>query len=299
MSRWCVGVWVVVLCFISMAWRVGLATEPMRIVEGVSPIIKQNQAAARKQALRMSLRRALEQTVADFVTVDTLVANLETLNTRIYNRALRYVRSYRVLWEYPDVARKVYRIQMQAEVAIQDVAHEIEALGLMRAGGAAPQVLLLVQERPSRQARVLIQGEAKRLMTEALRGYLQTQNFRIIDLQDPTAWDGQESSAFFAGKKAGADVVLVGVVEVYKTHNQVIDLSIQTVEATAQVRAWITATGEQLAFDRAHATVDHTDAALGGRQAVEKATTAMTARLVSTLQRYRQTYARVSVPRRP
>ncbi len=298
MSRWCVGVGVVV-CLLSVVWRVGLAVEPTRIVEGVSPIINQNQAAARQQALRMSLRQALEQTVADFVTVDTLVANLETLKSRIYNRAVRYVRSYRVLWEYPDVARKVYRIQVEAEVALPDVAQEIEALGLMRAGGAVPQLLLLVQERPVRQARVLLEGEAKRLMAEALRDYLRTQNFRIIELQDPTAWDGQESTAFFAGKKAGADVVLVGVVDVHKTHNQVIDLSIQTVEATAQVRAWITATGEQLAFDRARSTVDHTDAELGGRQAVEKVTTAMTTRLVSTLQRYRHMYSRASVPRRP
>ena len=93
--------------------------------------------------------------------------------------------------------------------------------------------------------------------------------------------------------------MLVGFVDVHKTHNQVIDLSIQTVEATAQLRAWITATGEQLAFDRAQATVDHADAVLGGRQAVEKATAAMTARLVPTLQRYRQTYSSVSLPRSP
>jgi hypothetical protein len=295
------------VCILSVAWRVGWADEstptptptPTRIVEGVSPILQQNQAEARKQALRMSLQQALEQTVADLVTVDTLVANLETLKSRIYSRALRYVRSYRVLWEYPDVAQKVYRIQVEADVALQDVAQEIEALGLMQAGGAAPQLLLLVQERPLRQAQVLLEGEAKRLMTEALRDYLRTQHFRILELQDPAAWDGQESTAFFAGKKIGADVVLVGVVDVHKTHDQVIDLSIQTVEATAQVRAWITATGEQLAFDRARATVDHADAALGGRQAIAKVTTAMTTRLVSTLQQYRHTYAGASMPPRP
>jgi hypothetical protein len=43
------------------------------------------------------------------------------------------VRSYRVLWEYPDLQQQVYRVELEVEVAVETVLQAISRLGLSQA----------------------------------------------------------------------------------------------------------------------------------------------------------------------
>jgi hypothetical protein len=261
-----------------------------RTVEGVGAIIQQNQAEARQKALYESWRKALEQTVADLVDIDVLVGNVSVLQKQVYARAPRYIRSYRILWEYPDVVQQVYRVGIEAEVAVEELAQEIEALGLARTG--APRLLLLVEENQLERAGIGLTVEARRMMTEALRDQLQAHHFYVVGIPATPAWDGREVSALAFGRTAAADVVLIGRADIQHTHSGVAGMPIQTVQATAQIDMWVTATGERLAFERARVTVDHRDAVLAGKQALGKATAELTARLVPILQTYQQLHGK-------
>jgi hypothetical protein len=261
-----------------------------RTVEGVGAIIQQNQAEARQRALQESWRQALEQTVADLVDIDVLVGNLSVLQKQVYARASRYIRSYRILWEYPDVDQQVYRVGIEAEVAVAELTQEIEALGLARAG--VPRLLLLVEEDPQERADMGLTVEVQRMMTEALRDQLQAHRFYVVDSQATPAWDGTEVAALAFGRAAAADVVLIGRADIQHTHSGVAGMPIQTVQATAQLGMWVTATGERLAFEHARVAVDHRDVVLAGKQALGKATAELTARLVPLLQTYQQLHGK-------
>ena len=60
-------------------------------------------------------------------------AHFQTLKERIYGRAPRYVRSYRVVSEYPDLQQQVYRVELEVEVATDALIRVISRLGLIRA----------------------------------------------------------------------------------------------------------------------------------------------------------------------
>ena len=91
---------------------------PQQTVEGVVAIIQRNQAQARRSALLQGLRRAVEQTVTDLLDSPISVASQQVWESQLYTRVPRNIQSYRVLWEYPDVAHRVYRVRLEVEVDV-------------------------------------------------------------------------------------------------------------------------------------------------------------------------------------
>jgi hypothetical protein len=276
------------LLIMSSAAGFAVGVGEQRVVEGVGAIVQRNQAAARARAVRSALRKALEQVVAELLDPFVLVDNLQGLEKRLYTQALKYIRSYRVLWEYPDASQKVYRVNLEVEVAVDEVVQEIQALGLGQRGGGRSRLLIFVVEHRLGRTQLSTFGGDGGVVAQVLRTQLQAQGLHVMRLGAGTAWDGRESSALVLGKEVGADVVLVGQARVQKVRNEVAGMSLQAVQARVQVQALTTATGEQLALERAEATALHTDAILGGTQALEKAAAKVAARLVSPLRAYRQ-----------
>ncbi len=101
-----------------------------QIVRGRGAILRGDQSKARERAIASSLRQALERTVAELLDPDASVSHLQALKERIYRRAPQYVRSYRVLWEYPDLQQQVYRVELEVEVAVKTVTQAILRLGV-------------------------------------------------------------------------------------------------------------------------------------------------------------------------
>ena len=104
----------------------------MQLVRGQGVILRGNQSKARESAIASSLRQALEQTVTGILAPDASVSHIQVLQEQIYRHAPQYVRSYRVLWEYPDLQQQVYRVELEVEVAIEAVTQAIVGLGLSR-----------------------------------------------------------------------------------------------------------------------------------------------------------------------
>ena len=133
-----------ILLLVSAAPRGFAASSWTHQVEGVGAIVSADQAAARQKAVRAALREALEEAVLNLLGTDAVVANIQLLNERLYAEPWPYISSYRVLWEYPDAPGKVYRVSLEAEVAISRVR---QALAVLGSPGAAAGDLGWVPER--------------------------------------------------------------------------------------------------------------------------------------------------------
>jgi len=124
----------VLLMFVAL-WSSSQAQDAsgMQIVRGQGAILRDDQSKARERAIASSLRQALEQTVAELLDPAVSVSHLQVLQEQIYRRSPQYVRSYRVLWEYPDLQQQVYRVELEVEVAVETVTQAITRLGLSQA----------------------------------------------------------------------------------------------------------------------------------------------------------------------
>ncbi len=257
------------------------ALQQYQTVEGVGAIIRQNQAAARTRALHEAMRKALEQVLTEVLPPEVLVEQRQILAAQLLKRATRYIRSYRILWEYPDEVQKVYRIGLEAEVAVPDVLKEIQALGLTQRRG---RLLLAVSEHNPLRAAPSPYTRPRSVVAEVLRTRLLAAGFDLVASVSEATWVGQETLVLQRGRSAGATLALIGHAEARQTQENVAGMGVQVVQATVNMTVWDVRAGKQLTMERAEATVLHADAVLASKQALEKAAAELATRLLPILQ---------------
>jgi hypothetical protein len=240
-----------------------------------------------------SLRQALEATMANLVEADIRLRHVRQLEQQLYQHAPRYIRSYRVLWEYPDVANHVYRIAVEAEVDVANINRALMRLGMTPAGVMPLRLLVLMAELRAGMATeatadVPLAQPATRLLRQALQRSIDASRVTLIDPAPGVVWHGDDTSALLAGRAAGADVVLVGQTGLQRTRDDVAGMALHTVQALAHLRLLVPDTGVSLAAERASETVDHGDSVLAGQQAIERVAATLAARLMPILQAYEQ-----------
>ncbi len=273
-----------------------LNVDEQQVAEGIGAIVKHNQATARIRAINNALRKALEQTLLTTLDPFELIENAQTLETTLYARTLTYIRSYRVLWEYPDVTQSVYRVGIEVSLATDEVNKAIQALGLSQSGASHGRVLVLITEHRLQRSHLSSFADNNSVVAQTLRQYFESHNFQTIRLVADATWDGQASTALMAGKRAGAEVVLVGQASAEKVRSDVAGMPLQAVHASVQVQALATATGRRLAMEHIEATALHTDAVLGGTQALRKAAAEVASRLEPALRKHLVVDGKVNTP---
>lgn len=256
-------------------------------VEGVGAIVSGDQAAARQQAVRAALREALEEAVLNVLDTDTVVANIHLLNQRMYAEPWMYISSYRVLWEYPDAPGKVYRVRLEAEVALPRVRQALMVLGALIAagdpgrlpGGDAGRLAILITERHLGQATSTWWAE-RGVVTRTLRSQLADRGVRIGELEPGLQWDGSEDAALQAAREAEIAMLLVGHAGVQRIYNAASGFA---VHAILQLRVLDTPTGGVLAQERGEANVADTQSRQAGARALEQAAHTLVPRLMPFL----------------
>ena len=258
-------------------------------VEGVGAIVSEDQAAARRTAVRAALREALEEAVLNMLDTDAVVANIRLLNERLYTEPWPYISSYRVLWEYPDAPGKVYRVSLEAEVAISRMRQTLAALGapVAAAGDSgrmperdARRLAILITERHLGQATSTWWAE-RGVVTRTLRSQLAERGVRIGELEPGLQWDGTEDAALKAAREAEAAMLLIGHAGVQQIYNAV---SGSAVHATLQLRVLDTPTGGVLAQERGEANVgDDTQSGQASALALAQAARTVVPRLMPFL----------------
>jgi hypothetical protein len=256
------------------------------IAEGVGAIVQYDQAAARLRALQGAFREALEQAVTDMVETSALVGNLQALQTRIYVKPWQYIRSYRVLWEYPDVPQKVYRVGIEAEIILSEVGRVLDTVGLARRREDLQRLVIFMAERyPGQTSQSYAAGRG--VVAQVLRKEFQAQGLRIINLDPGRLWDGLETSALTVGKQIDAKIVLVGWAEVHPVPQVHPGDSPPAMQAKVEVKALATETSRQIAQAQIQATIPLHEGAQVEAQALMEAAMEIAARLTPALSAYR------------
>jgi hypothetical protein len=199
---------------------------------------------------------------------------------------LQYVRSYRVLWEYPDVPQKVYRVGVEVELTMSEVGRVLDAIGLARRRDDLRWVVIFMAERyPGQTSQTY--AASRGVVAEVLRQELQSQGLRVINLDPGRLWDGLETSALAVGKQMDAKIVLVGWADVKPVPPGFSTGSQPAIQANVEVKALATETSGQIAQAQVEATAPLAEGTQGEAQALMEAATEIAARLALSLSAYR------------
>ena len=268
----------------------GLAAPTGRyIAEGVGAMVQYDHAAARARALQGAFRDALEQVVADMVETNALFSSPQALRTRVYAKPWQYVLSYRVLWEYPDLLQKVYRVGVEAEIAVSEVSSALDAIGLARRREDPRRLVIFMAERyPGQTSQTF--AASRGVVAEVLRKELQAQGLQVINMDPGRLWDGQEASALAVGKQLNAKIVLVGWAEVQPARQDRTGGIALSSQAKVEVKALATETSGEIAQVQVEATAPPAEGSQGEAQALEQAAMEIAFRLLPSLSAYRSGY---------
>lgn len=284
---WLLGVPLLVHFFSSS----GLAAPPSYSGEASVLIVQDDQAAARGRGIEGALREALEGAVAALLDVDVMLRRRQALESRLYARPWSYVRSYRILWEYPD--GPYYRVAVEAEFALNGVRRTLAGMGLTTApsptaesdqDNVPPWLLVLITERHLGQSAASWPG-TRGMMTRVLRSRFQRQGIRLRSVPSDFTWDGQDSTALAAARQLGVKAVLIGragVQEIYSAGTG------SAVQASGYLQALDATTGEAFALERADATVLQEDKERANTQALQQVASTLAGRVLPALQTFQQ-----------
>lgn len=284
MRQWWLGLGLTLGLFVCGYRESVAAPTGQYIAEGVGAMVQYDYAAARGRALQGAFREALEQAVVDMVEPNALVGNLQALRTRVYAKSLQYIVSYRVLWEYPDPPQKVYRVGIEAELAVSEVSRALDSIGLARRREDPRLAIFMAERYPGQTSQTF--AASRGVVAEVLRKELQEQGLRVINIDPGQLWDGHEASALVVGKKLDAKIVLVGWVEV-QTGRPDGTARAASSQAKVEVKALATETSEEIAQAQVEATAPLAEGSQGEAQALEQAATEIASRLVPSLSTYR------------
>ena len=253
------------------------------VVIGTSMILKENVTAARERAIASSLVSALGLVSAEFMAVDTLVENYDTLNQLLYDQTTKYIQDYKVLTE--TAADKIYRVMVQVTVADQRVKSRLAKAGLLQQKAKMPRVLFYITEQTLKQPApqywwgkgmsfttptaeaAIADAMRKKGMTVVAHGpRMQQQAFgEITDIPEISR---EEATSF--GTAMNADVVIIGSAVADNAPNTM-GSGLRSFKGVVTAHAYRTKTGDEIAsMTRTSVTVNSSESA-GSRDALTSA----------------------------
>jgi hypothetical protein len=95
--------------------------------EGVDVIINEDIAFARNNAIKDSLRNAVEIAVSTFLSSGDIARSFEIINNGIYAEAQHYIQNYRIVEEKID--DDLYKVRIEAAISMGSVKNHLRDLG--------------------------------------------------------------------------------------------------------------------------------------------------------------------------
>ena len=265
-------------------------------VEGVGVIIDDNTAQARDQAIQDALRLAVEQAAGTMVSSETLVQNYEVLRDQVYSQSQGYIRHYEVTNEATE--GNLYRVTIQASVAMGNLKNDLAALGLLMARKSMPRVMIMVAEQNIGRHYYsywwgLHASTADLTVTEnVLTQKLASKGFHIVDhavasktlsIKAPYKIESLNNDAIQSiGNLYDAEVVVYGKA-LAKLAGSVLGSSMKSAQADISLRAVSTDTGQVIASATQHAAAVHPNEVSAGAEALKQATEAISDQLLDQI----------------
>lgn len=259
------------------------ASEKIIEVIGTGAIQGGDVAKARDRAIKNSLVSAVEFAVADFLPLESMIRNFETLNEILYDNSSEFVTYYKVLTELKS--GRTYRVLVQATVSIDAIKEELISVNIKVYKKNLPEILFLIAEQNFSDISprywwskdlTFVKGYTEIAMTEKMlkNGFsVIDQKSLIINEEFETLKDKADLSnqdAVSLGAILQADVVIVGNSKAAIAPN-IMGGDIKSFKGTVLARALRTDTGEEIASTIQTAVSVNKDNIAGARDALSNA----------------------------
>lgn len=213
--------------------------------DGMASITGNRVDIARDRAIDSAQRNAVERVVGVMVSGSTEVENFQVKMDRILSESNGFISSYRVVKE--ERSGDTYEVTLDAVVETGRLKDRLEAIQLIMARKSKPRLMILFSEQAQKDA----------IAEAAMTKYFLSQGFKLVDAgmarkqRDVQALHTCDDPRQIAGvtKRYGAEVLILGQVEVTARSLRMGDVEVKSSEVTLSGKMVNGDTGEVIASD--------------------------------------------------
>jgi hypothetical protein len=136
-------------------------------------------AMARDEAINSALRNAVEQGVGTYISSETTVEQLTLVEDRIYSESRGYIKSYEILHE--GVKEDIYQVRILAIVKMEQLADDLESIGLIIRKKQNPRVMVVVYSEKVNSPYWGVVQEGNRNAENQIESSLMAKGFQLVD----------------------------------------------------------------------------------------------------------------------
>lgn len=263
------------------------------VSSGVGYIMAGDVAHARDDAIDDALRKGIEQVLGTMVESETLVENFQLIEDNIMTKTRGYVQKYDIVKEGKRDAQ-MYEVTVRAILKVSNIQDDLEGISTLMRRKNTPRVMVMIDEKNVGETPGFHYFEAEMNTAETtLMNYFMAKGFRFIDRATVQRYmDQQKASAILQGdtglaaalgKQVGAEVVLTGKAMAKATVVEAYGAKIRSQQATVQIKAIRTDTGDIIATTGGQGKHSHIDDMQGGVIAIQEACNKLAEPLMSQI----------------
>ncbi len=224
--------WLLLTLSLVPAWG-GAQTNQSVSALGTASIHNNIVDVARDKAVDNALRAAVEQVAGVMVTGSTEVENFQLKMDRVLSESRGFIEKYRIQSE-----KRIgdnYEVAIEAEVGSGKLQDRLKAMELIVSRKSKPRLMILFSEKAPKDA----------VAEAALHKFFLAQGFRLIDSSffykvrpEISSSSQRDQGKMLSGlaRQAGAEIVILGTVEVASTSITVSGIEMNTNKVTLSVK---------------------------------------------------------------
>ena len=247
-----IGILIILLLVIIVPAKAKTSTEETVVVTGQSTIEDDRVNIARDEAVKVALRRAVEQVAGTFINSETKVKNAQLISDQILTKSQGYVKNYEIIDQSHNL--KQYQVKLKVTVSTADLSSDLEALKLNIKESRNPRIMVIIDQKMKYYYNQLPENLVEtQLINEFINsGYQVIDRYQIKKAlknnQRQAIINGNFDLAAKLGTELEADLVIIGSVQANK-----VDLSdvydgvakgIESYNAQLEMRAINTSTAQ-------------------------------------------------------
>ena len=252
------------------------------IASGLGSIMLDDEAHARDDAIEDAMRKGVEQAIGLMIESETLVENFQLIEDNIFSKTRGYVQNYEVIKEEKR-SEQLYEVTIRALVKMADLKSDLDAIATLIRRKNTPRMMVMINEKSiGETANAFHYIEADMNTTEtALMEALMAKGFQFVDhatvkqnLDREMAvavLEGDIKQAAAIGRKMGAEVILTGKALAKATVVEAFGAKTRSQQATVNVKAIRTDTGDIIATSSGQGAFPHIDDMVGSTKAIQRA----------------------------
>ncbi len=263
-------------------------------VDAQVPVMGNDFVKARKLAVSLGFKSALEKALRNFLGNEKFKANQKSFSKTL-RHADRYVQSYRFIEAVDDPIGKMSTVVLQVTLFPNALGKSLSNTGMSTGSASSKKVILLISEKSLTSGETLSFWDTVPISEAAL-----VQNFtesgvnvvsrelvkaNVSEENVLNAVNGNVNSAVQMGLKVGADIVILGNAVSHGLENQV-ESGESAIQTTISVRVISALTSTVIAAKSDFATARNQDLLAGELEAFGEAGRKLSEFLLRSLNRY-------------